>query len=187
MAKTLANLVNDSRLDKDGNLRTITVDKAKAPEVYNAIVNDEVTLIDSVLLVLIDENGDSEVVVCNKDIKYSEAVKVDGSGGTPTPVEVSWDDVTDKPTTFAPIVGTTADTAKAGDWTPAVGDIPNLSTSKITSGTFADARIPALAISKITNLQTTLDGKQASLPTAPATGTFVLTSTDGVLSWEAQA
>lgn len=186
MAKTLANLINDSRIDKDSGLRTVTVDKAKAPEVYNSIVNDEVTLIDSILLVLVD-GYDSEVVVCNKDITYSEAVKVSGEGGEPEPVQVAWDDVTDKPATFTPTIGTTADTAKAGDWTPAVGDIPNLSTSKITSGTFADARIPALAISKITNLQTTLDGKQASLPVAPATGTFVLTSTDGVLSWEAQA
>ena len=32
----------------------------------------------------------------------------------------------------------------------------------ITSGTFADARIPALAIAKVTGLQAALDGKQAS-------------------------
>ena len=32
----------------------------------------------------------------------------------------------------------------------------------ITSGTFEDARIPALAIAKVTGLQAALDGKQAS-------------------------
>lgn len=44
--------------------------------------------------------------------------------------------------------------AAASSHTHAAGDV--------TSGTFADARIPSLAISKITNLQTTLNGKQAA-------------------------
>lgn len=41
-------------------------------------------------------------------------------------------------------------------------DIPNLDTAKITTGTFIDARIPTLAISKITGLQAALDGKEPS-------------------------
>nr|WP_225583570.1 pyocin knob domain-containing S74 family peptidase [Pseudoxanthomonas sp. PXM02] len=49
-------------------------------------------------------------------------------------------EVTDKPASYPP----SAHTHAAGD---------------ITSGTFADARIPALAISKTTGLQTALDGK----------------------------
>lgn len=88
---------------------------------------------------------------------------------------VSWTEIVGKPTTFAPIVGTTASTAKAGDWTPTAGDIPNLATSKITSGTFADARIPSLAISKITGLQGELDNKADSADIPDVSG-FATTS-----------
>lgn len=42
---------------------------------------------------------------------------VPGGGGEPGPV--AWADVTGKPTTFAPIVGTTATTAAAGNHTHA--------------------------------------------------------------------
>jgi hypothetical protein len=38
-------------------------------------------------------------------------------------------------------------------------DIPSLDASKVTSGSFADARIPTLAISKTSGLQSALDGK----------------------------
>lgn len=52
----------------------------------------------------------------------------------------SWLEVTDKPSTFTP----SSHTHAAAD---------------ITAGTFVDARIPALAISKTTGLQAALDGK----------------------------
>ena len=48
-------------------------------------------------------------------------VYVDGVGGDGA---VSWNDITGKPATFAPTIGTTATTAKAGNYTP-----PNASTS----------------------------------------------------------
>lgn len=69
------------------------------------------------------------------------------AGGEAAPV--AWDDVTGKPSTFAPAAHTHA----AGD---------------INSGTLADARIPALAISKITGLQakiTELEGRLDALET----------------------
>lgn len=36
---------------------------------------------------------------------------------------VAWGDVTGKPTTFAPIVGTSAATAKAGNYTPSTAEV----------------------------------------------------------------
>lgn len=55
---------------------------------------------------------------------------------------VAWADISGKPTTFLPTIGTTSTTAKAGNYTPSVADIPALPTSKITSGTFAIAQLP---------------------------------------------
>lgn len=40
-----------------------------------------------------------------------------------TPPAPTWASVTGKPTTFAPIIGTSGTTAKAGDYTPAWGDV----------------------------------------------------------------
>lgn len=57
----------------------------------------------------------------------------------------------------------------------------------VTSGTFDAARIPSLAISKITNLQTTLDGKaddsdlDALLPKQPASSDLPAASTSNTL------
>lgn len=48
--------------------------------------------------------------------------------------------------------------------------------AQTTSGTFADARIPALAISKITNLQATLDAKVATTARGAANGVASLGS-----------
>lgn len=56
-------------------------------------------------------------------------------------------------------------------------DIPNLDTAKITTGVFVDARIPSLAISKITGLQTALDLKMNTWVTVPASATA--TGTEG--------
>src|SRR5690606_24690795 len=174
--KTLANLIRDARVDTDPNVRVVTIDNSKSADVYSQIVSDEVELIDGVILILKD-GGDQELVICNKNQTYSEAVKV--SMGESEPTVVTWDDIEDKPETFAPIVGTTADTAKAGDWTPAAEDIPNLPASKITSGTFADARIPNLAISKITGLPDVLDEK--------VTQAEVITYLQGLDGYEAGA
>lgn len=56
-----------------------------------------------------------------EDAVVSVSVIVQSGGGA---VTVAWDDVTDKPATFAPTIGTTATTAKAGNYTP-----PNATTA----------------------------------------------------------
>lgn len=176
--KTLANLLRDARVDTDPNVKVVLVDNSTASDVYSQIVSDEVELIDGVLLILKDEDSE-ELVICNKNQKYSEAIKI--SLGDAEPVEVSWVDVQDKPETFPPVIGTTATSAKAGDWTPALADIPNLPASKIASGTFADARIPNLAISKITDLQAELDSKADSTDIPDVSGFATTTElTDGL-------
>lgn len=55
--------------------------------------------------------------------KLKSAVEA-GSGGSGD--TVTWDDVADKPATFPPVIGTSASTAKAGDWAPAIADVTGL-------------------------------------------------------------
>src|SRR5690625_2750584 len=98
-----------------------------------------------------------------------------GGGGGP----VSWDDLTGKPPVIAAgdtpqeardaigagtsdlALGTTAGTAKPGDWTPSVDDIPELPTTKIGSGVFHTSRIPPLPQSKVIGLVDSLAEKAA--------------------------
>ncbi|WP_300949009.1 hypothetical protein, partial [Paramuribaculum intestinale] len=68
--------------------------------------------------------------------------------------------------TFAKISGTASDAqipnlnaSKITAGTLGADRIPNLNASKITAGTLVAERIPTLPIAKVSNLQTTLDGK----------------------------
>lgn len=51
-----------------------------------------------------------------------EKVKEIEDGGD---VTVSWVDIEDKPSTFTPTIGTTASTAKAGNYTPSATEVVN--------------------------------------------------------------
>lgn len=171
--KNIQNLLRDGRVDRDGTKDIYHLDESKAPDIVAKIKSGDILLGDGHIYVLISEDGSKEVVIGNSSDTYDSAFKVSASSDEPT--TVNWDDIEDKPETFAPTIGTTEDTAKAGDWTPAVADVPNLPTSKITSGTFADARIPSLAISKITGLQTELNSKADSTDIPDVSG-FATTS-----------
>lgn len=71
------------------------------------------------------------------------------SGGVST---VAWDDVTDKPTTFAPTIGTTATTAKAGN---AVQTATQTTATAISPGTATNVQgILAELAARITALET---------------------------------
>ena len=51
------------------------------------------------------------------------------SGGTVNPAPTKWAEIPDKPTTFAPTIGTTETTAKAGNYTPAWGEVASKPTA----------------------------------------------------------
>lgn len=93
----------------------------------------------------------------------------DGSGLTALVVPAqTWASITGKPTTFAPIIGTTATTAAAGNHTQAFTTITGIATL---------AQLPALTIAKTTGLQTALDAKLtatqgAAVPDAVAAPTM---------------
>ena len=53
------------------------------------------------------------------------AKAVEDGGGDPGDA-VDWDTLAGKPDTFPPVVGTTATTAKAGNWTPTIADVDGL-------------------------------------------------------------
>lgn len=77
-------------------------------------------------------------------------------GGMPGAGEsVAWADVTGKPSTFAPAAHEHPFTEVTG--TASVAQVPDLPASKVASGTLADARIPALAVAKISGLQAIID------------------------------
>jgi len=94
-----------------------------------------------------------------------------------TPADISatapatWDEDS---STIGVDVGTGASQVAAGDHVHAAGDV--------TSGTFAAARIPSLAISKVTNLQSELDGKQPAGSYAAASHTHDIADVTGLQS-----
>lgn len=83
----------------------------------------------------------------------------------------TWDEET---LSIGVTVGTSAGSVAAGNHVHAAGDV--------TSGTFAAARIPSLAISKVTNLQSELDGKQPAGSYAAASHTHDIADVTGLQS-----
>ena len=71
------------------------------------------------------------------------------AGNTPIPDAATWANLSGKPDTFPPTVGTTAETAKAGNWTPTIAQVTGLQAAldaKATTAALADlaARVAAL-------------------------------------------
>lgn len=137
MAKNIQNLLRDGRVDKDATKEIYHLDESKVPDIIQELKFGDVLLGDGHIYVLIAEDGTKEVVIGNSSDTYDSAFKVSASSNEPT--TVSWDNIENKPETFAPTIGTTEDTAKAGNWTPSAEDMPNLPLSKIadlTQGNF---------------------------------------------------
>lgn len=66
----------------------------------------------------------NSLTVVNDNLYYydenNKEHKISSSEGE---VSVSWTDIEDKPTTFPPTIGTTASTAKAGNYTPSATEV----------------------------------------------------------------
>lgn len=71
-------------------------------------------------------------------------VTIHGAGGGSA--EVDWADITGKPSTFAPVIGTTATTAKAGNYQPAAANISDASAVGRSVLTATDAAAARTAI-----------------------------------------
>lgn len=113
-----------------------------------------------------------------------------GSGGSPTPV--SWAEVTGKPATFPPVVGTTATAAKAGNYQPAAADISDATATGRSVLTAADAAAARTAIGAGTSslvIGTTATTAKAgnavqtaTQTTATAVGGGTATNVQGILA-----
>lgn len=126
-------------------------------------------------------------------VKTVNGTSPDGTGNVVVNTTTAWADITGKPSTFAPIIGTTATTAKAGNYAPAWTEIsgkpatfaPTIGTTSTTAKagdyqptwtqvTSKPATFPpeahGHAISDVTNLQTTLDGKSPTSHTHSISG-----------------
>lgn len=120
-------LTFDERVDKFKMGETKVIHNAVSPSIYSALKSDNYILERGVTYILKDETNGEEVVLGDGETTYSGAIQL-GSSNVEPPT-VSWDDLTDKPTTFAPTIGTTATTAKAGNYVPAWTEV----TSKPTT------------------------------------------------------
>lgn len=95
---------------------------------------------------------------------------VESVNGQTGEVEVNWGNLPDKPATFPPTVGTTATTAKAGDYVPEWGDVTGKPTTFPpvvgTGATDAKAGNYQPTWAQVTAKPATVDALPATLGTA---------------------
>lgn len=102
----------------------------------------------------------------------------DMPGGGEDPGPTAWDDITGKPTTFPPVVGTTATTAKAGDYAPDWGDVTGKpATFAPTIGSTATTALAGNTTIPPAATWANLSGKPATFP--PTVGTTAATAKAG--------
>ena len=79
-----------------------------------------------------------------------------GAGGGDEPTTVTWANVTGKPSTFAPTIGTTATTAKAGNYQPTAADISDSTAvgRSVLTATDAAAGRTALGLGSLATVST---------------------------------
>src|SRR5699024_851235 len=114
------------------------------------------------------KKGDGETSFSN--------LPVFGSGGGAD--TVAWSEVTGKPSTFPPVVGTTAKTAKAGNYQPTWAQVtgkPTIPTNnnELTNGAGYISSVPAQSWTSITGKPSTFTPAAHEHPFTEITGTAV--------------
>lgn len=130
-----------------------------------------------------------QVVNNVQKIDYLEVIG-SGSGGGST---VAWADITGKPATFAPIIGTTATTAKAGNYTPTYAEVtgkpatfaPTIGTTATTAaaGNHTHAAVTGSAAGFMTAAQkTALNALTALADPSTATSEEIATKVNEIIT-----
>lgn len=104
------------------------------------------------------------------ELAKAQLIYIDGldtSGGGPTTVD--WNAVENKPSTYAPVIGTTATTAKAGNYQPTAANISDASDVGRNVLKAADAAAARTAIGAGTGSGTSNVKVSTAVPKAPGT------------------
>lgn len=158
---SIFSLLLDPRVSNSQSKNIYTIDEAKAPDIVEAIKSGDVELAQGYFYIIINEDGSEELILAEQGDTYDSAFKV--SGGSDEPVTVTWDNVSGKPSTFAPSAHTHVIEDVTGLQAELDGKQPSgdyATTTALSSGLAGKANTSHThTVAQITGLQDELDSK----------------------------
>lgn len=174
---SIFSLLLDPRVSNSQSKNIYTIDEAKAPDIVEAIKSGDVELAQGYFYIIINEDGSEELILAEQGDTYDSAFKVSASSDEPS--TVSWDDVEDKPTTFAPSAHTHTIAQVTSLQATLDGKQPSgdyATTTDLTSGLAGKANTSHThTVAQVTGLQGELDSKADSTDIPDVSG-FATTS-----------